>query len=82
MARIPDDEIERIKKEIPIERLVKGFGVELKLTGSNLVGRCPFHDERTPSLIVTQATNLRTLHGQATSARPGPTGCDRPAISH
>jgi len=27
MARVPDDEIERLKKEIPIERLVKGFGV-------------------------------------------------------
>ncbi len=27
MARIPDEEIERLKKEIPIERLVTGFGV-------------------------------------------------------
>jgi DNA primase len=58
MARIPDQEIERLKKEIPIERLVTGFGVELKRTGSNLVGRCPFHDDRTPSLIVTPETNL------------------------
>ena len=29
MARIPNEEIERLKKEIPIERLVTGFGVEL-----------------------------------------------------
>ena len=29
MARIPESEIERLKKEIPIERLVTGFGVEL-----------------------------------------------------
>lgn len=58
MARIPDDEIERLKKEIPIERLVTGFGVELRRTGANLVGRCPFHDDRTPSLIVTPETNL------------------------
>ena len=55
MARIPDDEI---------ERLVKGFGVELKLTGANLVGRCPFHDDRTPSLIVTPATNLWRCMGK------------------
>ena len=27
MARIPNEEIERLKKEIPIERLVTGFGV-------------------------------------------------------
>lgn len=39
MARIPDGDIERLKREIPIERLVKGFGVELKRTGANLVGR-------------------------------------------
>ena len=30
MARIPDEEIERLKREIAIERLVAGFGIELK----------------------------------------------------
>jgi DNA primase catalytic core len=58
MARIPDEEIERLKKEISIERLVTGFGIELKRAGANLIGRCPFHDDRTPSLSVTPATNL------------------------
>lgn len=58
MARIPDEEIERLKKEIPMERLVTGFGVELKRQGANLLGRCPFHDDRTPSLSVTPGTNL------------------------
>lgn len=58
MARIPDAEIERLKKEIPIERLVLGFGVELKRQGKDLFGRCPFHDDRTPSLSVTPETNL------------------------
>ena len=28
MARIPDNEIERLKKEVALERLVLGFGVE------------------------------------------------------
>jgi DNA primase len=58
MARIPDEEIERLKREIPIERLVTGFGVELKRQGKDLFGRCPFHDDRTPSLSVTPETNL------------------------
>ncbi len=49
MARIPDEEIERLKKEIPIERMVTGFGVELKRQGTDLFGRCPFPDDRTPS---------------------------------
>ena len=64
MARIPDEEIERLKRDIPIERLVTGFGVELKRTGANLVGRCPFHDDHTPSLIVTPATNLWRCMGK------------------
>ena len=42
MARIPDSEIERLKKEVPIERLVMGFGVELKRHGAEWIGRCPF----------------------------------------
>ena len=33
MARIPDEEIERLKREISIERLVTGFGIELKGPG-------------------------------------------------
>jgi len=58
MARIPDDEIQRLKSEISVERLVTSFGVELKRHGANLVGRCPFHEDHTPSLIVTPETNL------------------------
>ena len=58
MARIPDEVVERLKREIPIERLVTGFGIELKRYGANLMGRCPFHDDRTPSLSVTPETNL------------------------
>ena len=58
MARIPDSELERLKKEIPIERLVLGFGVELKRHGAELIGTCPFHDDKTPSLVVSPKTNL------------------------
>jgi DNA primase len=68
MARIPDEQIERLKREIPIERLVTGFGVELKRTGANLVGRCPFHDDHTPSLIVTPQTNLWRCMGKCNVA--------------
>ncbi|QOY87925.1 CHC2 zinc finger domain-containing protein [Paludibaculum fermentans] len=58
MARIPDSELERLKREIPIERLVLGFGVELQRHGAELIGRCPFHDDKTPSLVVSPKTNL------------------------
>ena len=58
MARIPDDEIERLKREVSLERLVAAKGVALKRHGSNLLGLCPFHEDRTPSLVVTPDKNL------------------------
>lgn len=58
MARIPDAEIEQIKKTIAIERLVEVSGVTLKRQGADLIGHCPFHHDKTPSLVVTPAKNL------------------------
>src|SRR5690348_2271608 len=58
MARIPDSEIERLKREVSIERLVKAAGVELRKHGADLIGRCPFHGDHEPSLVVTPEKNL------------------------
>jgi DNA primase len=58
MARIPDDEIQRLKREVSLERLVTSAGVELKRHGADLIGLCPFHDDRGPSLVVTPSKNL------------------------
>jgi DNA primase len=58
MARIPESEIERIKRDVSVERLVEASGVALKRLGKNLVGLCPMHEDHNPSLIVTPATNL------------------------
>ena len=35
-----------------------GFKIEPKPYGKDLFGRCPFHDDKTPSLSVTPETNL------------------------
>src|SRR5215472_9715270 len=43
MARLPDEVVERIKREISVERLAESCGVELKRHGADLVGLCPFH---------------------------------------
>jgi DNA primase len=58
MARIPTEELERLKAEVSVERLVEAFGIELKGAGKDLLGRCPFHDDREASLVVTPAKNL------------------------
>ena len=58
MARIPEDLLNRIRTEVPLERLAEGRGVELKRHGADLIGRCPFHNDREPSLVVTPAKNL------------------------
>src|ERR1700730_9556557 len=58
MARIPEEEIERLKREAPLERLVIAFGIELRKHGADLLGRCPFHDDREPSLVISPEKNL------------------------
>lgn len=58
MARIPDDELERLKRETDLVRLVQAAGVQLRRHGANLVGRCPFHEDRSPSLVVTPGKHL------------------------
>src|SRR5882672_5258915 len=58
MARIPQAEIERLKSEISVERLVEASGVALRRAGKDLLGRCPFHEDDEASLVVTPAKNL------------------------
>jgi DNA primase catalytic core len=58
MARIPEEVIERLKQEVSLERLVAARGIELKRHGKDLVGLCPFHDDHSPSLVVTPAKNV------------------------
>lgn len=58
MARIPQAEIERLKAEVSVERLVEAAGIELKKSGKDWLGRCPFHADDTASLVVTPGKNL------------------------
>lgn len=58
MARIPTDELERLRREVSIEALVQARGVSLEKRGADLHGCCPFHDDKGPSLVVSPAKNL------------------------
>jgi len=58
MARIPESEIERLKAEVSVQRLVEARGLALTRHGADWIGRCPFHEDKTPSLVVSPAKNL------------------------
>ena len=58
MPRIKDDVIERLKSEVSLVRLMESQGFELKKHGKDYVCRCPFHNDKTPSLVVSPSNNL------------------------
>lgn len=58
MPRIPDAEIDRLKKEISLVRLAETRGIALKPHGRDLLGLCPFHDDHAPSLVISPDKNL------------------------
>jgi DNA primase len=58
MARIPDEQIERLKQEVSLVRLVESQGYKPKRQGKDYVIRCPFHEDDTPSLVISPANNL------------------------
>jgi hypothetical protein len=67
MARIPDEELQRIKSQVTVEDLCRDYGIDLQRMGpDNLMGRCPFHDDHTPSV----------------SGRPKPASDGRVKTSH
>src|SRR6266702_1964713 len=59
---------ERIEaaKGVDLIQLVRTRGVELKRSGRNYIGLCPFHTEATPSFTVNPAKNLWQCFGCGT----------------
>ena len=58
MARIGNDVIDRLKNEVSLVRLMESQGFELKKHGKDYICHCPFHNDKTPSLVVTPSKNL------------------------
>jgi DNA primase len=59
---ISDDDIERIRSTVSIVDVI-GQHVQLKRTGRNWVGLCPFHAEKTPSFNVREETGRYRCFG-------------------
>ena len=58
MGRIPEHEIDRLKRDVSLRRLVEASGITLKKRGKDYLGLCPFHDDHEPSLVISPAKNL------------------------
>jgi len=58
MARIPSNELDHLKREVALVRLVESSGIELKKHGKDYLGLCPFHDDKEPSLVISPDKNL------------------------
>jgi len=59
------DEFEKdeIKKSVDIISLFTTFGVSLEQKGKSYIGKCPFHDDKTPSLSVDREKGLFNCFG-------------------
>jgi len=60
MARLSDEDIDRVKTESDLIALARSRGIEMKKHGSrDFVGKCPFHsDSESPNLIISPAKGL------------------------
>lgn len=63
MTRVPDDELARLKKEVSLLRLAESSGLTLAKKGADYHGHCPFHEDKTPSLVISPKTNLYHCFG-------------------
>jgi DNA primase len=62
VARIKDSSVEEVKQHTDIVELVSGY-TSLRKQGARYMGRCPFHEERTPSFSVNAVDKLYYCHG-------------------
>ncbi|ELS8110062.1 toprim domain-containing protein [Escherichia coli] len=64
MARIPKHELDELKRSVNLLSLAQSQGHKFKKHGADsYVCLCPFHDEKTPSCVITPAKGLYHCFG-------------------
>ena len=66
---IPPQPVQEIVNAAQIEEVVGDY-VDLKRRGSNRIGLCPFHNEKTPSFVVSPAKNIFKCFGCGIAGDP------------
>lgn len=61
-GRIPEDVIDNLRRQADIVEIVSGY-VSLKKQGQNYTGLCPFHQEKTPSFVVSPIKQIYHCFG-------------------
>lgn len=59
---IHDDDVEKVRSAVSIVDVIQGY-VALRKSGTNWVGLCPFHAERSPSFNVRESTGRYKCFG-------------------
>lgn len=63
MRRILEDELARLRRDVPVVALCREYGIELMPEGSDWIGQCPFHDSTDATFGVTPAANQWCCRG-------------------
>ncbi|MBD2826817.1 CHC2 zinc finger domain-containing protein, partial [Xenorhabdus szentirmaii] len=63
MARIPEAELQHLKTAISLVAIIEQQGRQLFKRGKDMTVLCPFHPEKTPSMVITPAKNLYHCFG-------------------
>ena len=56
-------EKDRVKDSVDIVDLIRSYGVDLEQKGGSWMGRCPFHEDKNPSLSVDRSKGLFNCFG-------------------
>ncbi|MBT4286540.1 MAG: DNA primase [Deltaproteobacteria bacterium] len=59
---VSKEQIEQIIQSVDIVQLISGY-VQIKSSGKNFIGLCPFHNEKTPSFIVSPSKQNYHCYG-------------------
>ncbi|KFX23261.1 DNA primase [Pectobacterium atrosepticum] len=63
MARIPESELQHLKAAVPLVDVVRSQGRQMFKRGKDVVVLCPFHQEKTPSCVISPEKNLYHCFG-------------------
>ncbi|ENB7997335.1 toprim domain-containing protein [Escherichia coli] len=63
MARIPEAELQHLKAAVSLVAVVQAQGRQLVKKGKDFTTLCPFHDEKTPSCVISPEKNLYHCFG-------------------